>query len=339
MTLCSVCELRPAEAGALNCQHTFCHDCFERYLSGSLLELDHELRCVICGNRNVLTSESHPDPVLLSFGRDQHPKLIDPCGIAVRKDGEFLFTDLSNGRIIRYTKGGRPVEHYAYMHGSRCQIGAVVTNDDLLAVPMEDHKYVSLAYFGKNGNFKSFCYLPENANIKGLTVTTKNFIVACDAANSLLHVINPSRRYSRSIEVPKLRDERHQPLPSGVGINSFGHIIVCDEANSCLKFFDEDGNYLSRTGSEGEQPGQYRNPSSLCVDSKDRILVADKSNNRVQLVDDRGRFISFVARYNQGDNVYLAPEDLVCTQEDNVAVLLKGAQDAKAAEVRVYKIN
>ena len=66
-----------------------------------------------------------------------------------------------------------------------------------------------------------------------------------------------------------------------------GLLLVVDTQNNRTQVFscdgDDGGSFVSKFGSRGNQPGQFRSPDSIAVDhDHDRILVTDRGNARVQ---------------------------------------------------------
>ena len=68
------------------------------------------------------------------------------------------------------------------------------------------------------------------------------------------------------------------------------NFFVSDGGNQCIKAFDESGTFLHKFGKQGNQDGQFNNPSSLLIDSSNNLLVCDQLNNRVQQFSLDGRF-------------------------------------------------
>ena len=48
--------------------------------------------------------------------------------------------------------------------------------------------------------------------------------------------------------------------------------------------FNRDGELVRTIGSEGTEPGQFKNPHAVAVDATGNVVVADFNNNRVQIL-------------------------------------------------------
>jgi len=82
--------------------------------------------------------------------------------------------------------------------------------------------------------------------------------------------------------------------PSTIAIDDDRHrIIVSDTKNHRLQVLSSiDGSFLFEFGSNGTQPGQFRNPKGVCIANHGRIIVADMFNRRLQSFTHEGRHIS-----------------------------------------------
>ena len=334
---CCVCENQPADAGSLACEHCFCHDCFSRYVNGSLDELNTRLRCCVCGACSRLAVETREETVTLSFGRDFPPRLRQPTGLAVRRHtGEFALVDRASQRILVFDANGLINTDFAYVYDTQPMTGLAVTDDDCIVVPARDRGYRCLSFYTLDGAFLRSTYLDTAAVIEAVAVTPANWLVVADSANGCVHLIDERRRFIRSVNIDQHPGDAHKPRPAGVAVSSVGEIIVSDSANNCVRVLDADAKWRFSVGSRGERPAQFNWPRGVAVDADDNILVADSRNNRVQLLTATGKFHHYVVRYNRGDDVYMSPTDVATLPDGSVAVLMCGVRDSDVGEVRVY---
>ena len=334
---CCVCECQPADAGSLVCDHAFCHDCFARYVNGSLHDLRTRFRCCVCSTRSRLAVEARNERVVLSFGRDLAPRLRQPTGLAVRRDGgEMAIVDRASRRILVFDAFGRISTDFAYVYDTLPMTGLAITDDDCIVVPARDRGYRCLSFYTLDGAFLRSTYLDADAMIEAVAVMSGNWLVAADSANNCVHIIDDRRRLIRSVTVDQQPEDEHQPRPAGVAVNSVGEIIVSDSANHCIRVLDADARWLFSVGRQGERPAQFKRPLGVAVDADDNILVADSLNNRVQKLSASGKFRHYVVRYNRGSHVYMSPIDVASIADGRVAVLMSGVRCPEIGEVRVY---
>ena len=73
-----------------------------------------------------------------------------------------------------------------------------------------------------------------------------------------------------------------------------GRFIICDTDNNRIQVFDENGKFLMKFGSRGDNDGELNEPWSVAIDERSgRIIVADTGNNRITLFDENtGEFVS-----------------------------------------------
>ena len=84
--------------------------------------------------------------------------------------------------------------------------------------------------------------------------------------------------------------------PTGVIVDRFGRLIVCDSANHRVQIIDGKRNEVKMFGSRGGQFGSFDTPHAVSLDSQStRIAVCDRNNHRIQIFDDQGNFISSIA--------------------------------------------
>jgi hypothetical protein len=72
--------------------------------------------------------------------------------------------------------------------------------------------------------------------------------------------------------------------PRRIACDSGGNIFVLDGKWKSIIKFDSKGNFLKRTGREGQGPGEFQNPYCLCV-SKNSVFVSDTMKYDIQIFD------------------------------------------------------
>jgi DNA-binding beta-propeller fold protein YncE len=82
----------------------------------------------------------------------------------------------------------------------------------------------------------------------------------------------------------------------GVAVNKKGEIIVAERDRHCISIFSPTGEKLRSFGSQGSEPGQFKDPQGLTVDDDDNILVADTGNKRIQKFTPNGKFVALSTR-------------------------------------------
>jgi len=102
--------------------------------------------------------------------------------------------------------------------------------------------------------------------------------------------------------------------PRGLAFDHLrGLLFVVDRINHRVQVFScDDGSFVSKFGSCGNQPGQLVHPESIAIDHDyDRILVVDSGNHRVQSWSLSGQeFVSCIGKYGSGELEFSDPRGI-----------------------------
>lgn len=79
-------------------------------------------------------------------------------------------------------------------------------------------------------------------------------------------------------------------LDTRVAIDGLGNIYALGSFNNAVFKFGPDGRFLTRFGSQGQQPGQISAAQAIVVDGKGRVFVSDSKG--VQVFDSNGRYLT-----------------------------------------------
>ena len=72
---------------------------------------------------------------------------------------------------------------------------------------------------------------------------------------------------------------------------SSGEVAIADEYNNRVQIFDLQGNFKRKSGSRGEEDGQFRHADSLASDAYGNILVTDFNTSRLQVFNSKGEHL------------------------------------------------
>jgi len=95
--------------------------------------------------------------------------------------------------------------------------------------------------------------------------------------------------------------------PTGIAITNNDILYVGDRDNRRIQYFDSNGNYLGKWGSEGTGDGQFLQQHGLAVDAQGHVYVTDSELHRVQKFDVNGAFISKWGTQGTGDGQFRYP--------------------------------
>lgn len=72
--------------------------------------------------------------------------------------------------------------------------------------------------------------------------------------------------------------------PSGISVDSEGHVVVADFKNVNVQIFTLKGKYIKRLGIPGTTDHTlFSKPCGICITGSGHVLVADRGTHRVQL--------------------------------------------------------
>lgn len=76
-------------------------------------------------------------------------------------------------------------------------------------------------------------------------------------------------------------------LNTRVAVDGLGNIYALGQFNNAVFIFDPEGKFVSKFGSDGDEPGQFRAPGTIAVDSQSRVYVSDIKGIQVFAADGR----------------------------------------------------
>jgi len=166
--------------------------------------------------------------------------------------------------------------------------------------------------------------IKTSSPINGATFTSKGHLVVSEYINHTITVLQgetgPSfcddpkivLKVIRVIGTPGMSGDGNEQFchPSGVAVNTRGHIIVADQFNHCMKVFDSVENgckFLRKIGGYGSTPRLLDYPVGVAVDKKNNVLVADQNNHRIQIFREDGSFLHAFGKHGKGPGEFEYP--------------------------------
>jgi DNA-binding beta-propeller fold protein YncE len=94
--------------------------------------------------------------------------------------------------------------------------------------------------------------------------------------------------------------------PTCVAVAPNGDFYITDGyGNRRIVCLSPEGQFKFAWGTEGDKPGQFKDPHTLVIDKNNRIIVADRENFRIQLFDLSGKFLGQWTNVGRPFGVYL----------------------------------
>jgi DNA-binding beta-propeller fold protein YncE len=106
------------------------------------------------------------------------------------------------------------------------------------------------------------------------------------------------RHLGITFRTPDFRNGR----PSGLGLDRYGQLIVCDSHYHCLRVYSPEGVEVRMIGGvAGKEPGQFAYISDVVQDADGYFYVSEfNENNRITKLDPDGRFVACWGRAGVG---------------------------------------
>jgi len=124
-----------------------------------------------------------------------------------------------------------------------------------------------------------------------ITMTADGGLVAAWRSNRDDIVrFNSAGEVVRTIQAAISSASGDSELNMRVAVDGLGNIYALGSFNNGVFKFSPDGKFMTRFGSAGDQPGQFRAPSAIAVDGKGRVYVSDVKG--VQVFDGNGRYLT-----------------------------------------------
>ncbi len=211
----------------------------------------------------------------------------DARGIATDGAGNFYVSEYSSGRVQRFDKDGT-------FQGSWQTPGKTPLRG--LAADRAGTVYVVrggaiLKYNGADGTLLATLQGEAEDNFDDVAVFADGSLEAVSYHNrdDLVHLSADGQVLSR---IPAaIGGQSDQPeLLTRVAVDGQGTIFALGTFNDAVFKFAPDGKFVTRFGSQGNEPGQFGAPLSIAVDNQSRVYVGEGS--RVQVFTPDGRFVA-----------------------------------------------
>ena len=208
-------------------------------------------------------------------------ELKGPFGIALNAEGTMAVSDFYGHSVYVFDSEGTFLRKIGQFNQP---VDAVFVNDeDILVSDHGDHGIYQyntrtglfIKEFGKGG-FK---------NPVGLSMDDKEQIVVSDFGDNRIKVVTKDGE-----NIFTFGDIGPEKLLYPFScVSHKNRFFVSD--HSCIKVFDQAGQFLYKFGSKGTENEQFSRPSGLHIDRHDCLLVCDQESGRFQKFSLEGRFI------------------------------------------------
>jgi DNA-binding beta-propeller fold protein YncE len=235
------------------------------------------------GNRNAFATP------ILNFGSEGiGPGMFkDARSIAVDGSGKIYVGEYSGGRIQVFDPGGKFITQWTVdpkmpLTGMAADRGGIVYIVQSGAISR---------YEGATGTLLGQLAYADGWGFDDVRVAADGGLVTSWYKNRDDIVrFNSSGHAVRTIRAAISSVTDDSELDTHVAVDGLGNIYALGSFNNAVFKFSPEGKYLTRFGSDGDQPGQFRAPSAIAVDGKGRVYVSDFKG--IQVFDGNGRYLA-----------------------------------------------
>ena len=210
-------------------------------------------------------------------------ELKGPFGIALNAEGTMAVSDFYGHSVYIFDSEGT----FLRKIGQFKQPDDVVffNDEEILVLDHGDHRIYQ--YNTRTGLFIKEFGKGEFKNPVGLSIDDTEQIVVSDYNNNRIKVLTKDGE-----KMFTFGDIGPEKLLGPLSCVSYkNRFFVSDSGHSCIKVFDQAGQFLHKFGSKGTENGQFSRPSGLHIDRHDCLLVCDQGSGRFQKFSLEGRFI------------------------------------------------
>ena len=211
------------------------------------------------------------------------PELKGPFGIALNAKGTMAVSDYYGLSVYVFDSEGTLFRKIDQL---KLPLHVVFVNDeDILVSDHGDNRICQ--YNTRTGLFIKEFGKGKLKNPFGLSMDDKEQIIVSDYYNNRIQVL--AKNGGNIFTFGDIGPEKLlRPFSCVSHKNRF---FVSDSGHSCIKVFDQAGQFLYKFGSKGTENGQFVRPSGLHIDRHDCLLVCDQESGRFQKFSLEGRFI------------------------------------------------
>ena len=213
----------------------------------------------------------------------------DARGVAADGEGNIFVSEYTSGRVQRFDKEGK------FLNG---WTAAGKTPLRGLAADRAGNVYVVragviLKYNGADGTLLDTFQGGADDNFDDVAVLTDGSLLAESYHNQddLVRLSAQGKVLSRIEKA--IGGQSDQPeLQTRVAVDGLGNIFALGVFNNAVFKFTPDGKFVTRFGSQGNDPGQFGAPLSIAVDNQSRVYVGEGA--RIQVFTPDGRYLAAI---------------------------------------------
>lgn len=230
-----------------------------------------------------------PAQLVASFGTEGigPGSFSDPRSIAAAKDGTFYVAEYSDGRVQHLAADGSSLAFW--------NIGKDKYTDNIF---LTDDNTLNMVYRGKLWRFdtntgKDLGGLEsiDSYYVNSAAATPDGGIVLYTNDETLVR-LNTDLQIVWSIPEVVSRATDASIGSCKLAVDGLGNIYLLSSSESAVFKLSPEGRYITRWGSSGDEPGQFRAVDAITVDSQGRVYVSDIYG--IKIFESDGRYVDMI---------------------------------------------
>jgi ribosomal protein L7/L12 len=221
----------------------------------------------------------------------------DLRAVAQAPDGTIYATDYEGGRIQVFDSEGNFLTQWTAGEGTYTT-ALVALRDGTLVV----NEKSQLLHYQSDGTFIDEWLIDGQNDFEDAWPTAEGGLVGIrfSGGSDGLAVFDSQGKVIFST------DQTFSAFPDGsemrgrVAVDGLGNIYVLGTFKDSVLKYDSQGNFLTRFGSSGFEPGQFQAAEDIAVDQQGRIYVSDVKG--IQVFDSTGRYLGLIS--DQGKPIF-----------------------------------
>ncbi len=239
-------------------------------------------------------------------------KFTDARHVAVDGEGNVYVAEWEEGsRIQKFDSRGNYVSQFTPDKDEGIVTSLAVDRNGVVYV-LQPTKLSR--YDGTTGEYLGELAIEDN-RFNDMATTVENGVIAIANLNrrdKLIH-FNSQGKVLNTIPNPITSQTEDAELDPQVAVDGRGNVYILGTFLKAVLKYGPDGKYITRFGSEGDDPGQFRAAHDIAVDNQGRVYVTNIGE--VDVFSPDGRFLdsfgmpagpAFGLIFNDNDELYIA---------------------------------
>lgn len=209
-----------------------------------------------------------------------------PIDITSNRNGEIFL--ILNNTIFKYDSNGKLLENFTLIDLTKFNKLTSIKCDHNDRVIVSTCKESSILIFSSDG-ILIHSFLTSVQSISSLAINSRNDILLSDNGRCQISIYDENGKLL--LEFGSLGRQLGQfiedDLDWGIklAVDHSDKIIVSDNGNRRIQFFERDSTPIDCFGSHGFEIGNFNQPYGICIDFDGKIVICDSTNNRIIVID------------------------------------------------------